>query len=662
MTRASCRGSTNKHPYSAKLTMNEQRAVPAWQQAIVDKCYHPTGQWIEFPRSALDASLVARFEEMVLQYPDHLALKTGDEEFTYAELNASVNRVTHALLQVAAQPPQFVALLFEHGAAAVIAILAVLKAGSAYLPLDPAFPLARNRTILQDAQTPLLLTNHRNWALAGTLSNGRHRLLNMDDAASYPLSGNPGLPISPDALCHILYTSGSTGRPRGVMQNHRNQLHCILQNSTHLHICAQDRFPLFSSYSTVAGAYSIFCALLNGASLFPYAIQEKGVTGLARWLADEAITFCDLVPTVFPQIVGTLADDQRMPHLRVLYLGGERVDPQDVAAYKRYLAPSAILATGLAATETCSEVCLILIDKETELADGVVPVGYAMPGMTICFLDEARQPVGPNQIGEIAVKSPYLALGYWQQPNLTTARFLPDTEGSQQRIYLTGDLGLLRTDGAIIHKGRNDFQLKTRGNRVDIGEIEAALLTLGWVKQAAVTGVPRQSGDDELVAYLVPYDGLPLQELPTISQVRKALAGHLPAFMIPAEFVYMAELPLTATGKIDRTALPGAPAARRALDAAFLAPRTPIETALAAIWGSILEIAEVGVDDPFLDLGGSSLQAMRIAARVNEDFGVNSSLADLFAAFTVAEMALVIAAQLTASMGGLTRFEGKESV
>jgi acyl-coenzyme A synthetase/AMP-(fatty) acid ligase/acyl carrier protein len=289
------------------------------------------------------------------------------------------------------------------------------------------------------------------------------------------------------------------------------------------------------------------------------------------------------------------------------------------------------LATGLAATETCSEVCLMLIDKETELTERVVPVGYAMPGMTVCLVDEARQPAGPNRIGEIAVKSPYLALGYWQRPDLTSTRFLPATDDSQQRVYLTGDLGLLRADGAILHKGRNDFQLKIRGNRVDIGEIEAALLTLDWVKQAAVAGVSRQSGDDALVAYLVLHDGLPQQNLPTVSQLRKALTGHLPAYMIPAQYVFMSELPLTVTGKIDRTALPAAPATRPGLDTAYLAPRTPIETTVAALWGATLEMTQVGIDDSFLELGGSSLQAMRIVARVNEEFGINCTLAELFA-------------------------------
>jgi amino acid adenylation domain-containing protein len=646
--------------------MNDLRPLPAWQQAIIAKCHHPSGEWIEFPLSALDRSLVTRFEEMVARNPDRLALKTDDQEFTYAELNAAVNQVAHAILRVAPKPPPCMALLVEHGAAAVIAILAVLKAGSAYLPLDPAFPLARNRAILREAQPDLLLTNSRNWALAGSLSVGRHQLLNMDDAASNPLCDNPGLPIGPDALCHILYTSGSTGHPRGVIHNHRNQLHCILQNSNRLHICAQDRLPLFGSYSTVAGAYSIFCALLNGAALFPYAIQEKGVTGLALWLADNAITFCDLVPTAFRQIVDTLAADQRLPQLRLLYLGGERVDPEDIASYKRCLAPTAILATGLAATETCSEVCLMLIDKETELTERVVPVGYAMPGMTVCLVDEARQPTGPNRIGEIAVKSPYLALGYWQRPDLTSTRFLPATDDSQQRVYLTGDLGLLRADGAILHKGRNDFQLKIRGNRVDIGEIEAALLTLDWVKQAAVAGVSRQSGDDALVAYLVLHDGLPQQNLPTVSQLRKALTGHLPAYMIPAQYVFMSELPLTVTGKIDRTALPAAPATRPGLDTAYLAPRTPIETTVAALWGATLEMTQVGIDDSFLELGGSSLQAMRIVARVNEEFGINCTLAELFAASTgtatVAEMALVIVAKLTTAIDLRTMFEGKACV
>lgn len=615
------------------------------QQAIQARCFHPSGEWTEFPRSALDGSIVARFEEMVARYPERLAVKMDDVQLTYAKLNQAANQVAHAILQATPEPPLFVALLLDHSLAAVVAILAVLKAGAAYLPLDPTFPVPRNHFILEDVQTTLVVTNSRNWALAGMLSNGQHCLLNMDETDPKLSWGNPNQIVGPDALCNLLYTSGSTGQPKGVMQNHRNMLHCILQNSNYLHICAEDRYPLFSSYSTVSGAYSIFCALLNGAALFPYTMQEKGVVNLAQWLNQEAITFCDLVPTAFRQIVNDPSNEQRFPHLRVLYLGGERVDPQDVAAYKRSLEPTAILVTGFAATETCSEVCLMLIDKATELTENVVPLGYALPNMTIYLLDEAAQVVGSNQIGEIAVKSPYLALGYWQRPELTQARFLPDASDRQQRIYLTGDLGLLRDDGALIHKGRKDFQLKIRGNRVDIGEIEATLLALSWVKQAVVTSILYESGECALIAYLVPQ-----QAKPTVAQIRKALAERLPSYMIPAKFVFLAALPLTVTGKIDRTALPAAQDARPDLGRTYVAPRTPIEMKLVAIWEEILALAPVGIDDPFLELGGHSLHAMQVHARLVNEWPIDFPLQQLFACATIAELALWIAQQQAAQL------------
>ena len=369
------------------------------------------------------------------------------------------------------------------------------------------------------------------------------------------------------------------------------------------------------------------------------------MVNLAQWLNQEAITFCDLVPTAFRQIVNGSSNEQRFPHLRVLYLGGERVDPQDVAAYKRSLEPTAILVTGFAATETCSEVCLMLIDKATELTENVVPLGYALPSMTIYLLDEAAQVVGSNQIGEIAVKSPYLALGYWQRPELTQARFLPDASDRQQRIYLTGDLGLLRDDGALIHKGRKDFQLKIRGNRVDIGEIEATLLALSWVKQAVVTSILYESGECALIAYLVPQ-----QAKPTVAQIRKALAERLPSYMIPAKFVFLTALPLTVTGKIDRTALPEAQDARPDLGVAYVAPRTPLEATLVGIWEELLAITPIGVNDPFLDLGGNSLRAMQVHARLVNHWPIDFPLRMFFACATIAELALWITQQQAAQL------------
>ncbi len=628
--------------------MNLQQAASLCQQAIRSRCFHPTGKWHEFPASALDSSIAARFEAMVARFPDRLAIKSTGSCLTYHELNRAANQVAHAILHVAPQPPQFVALLLDDVVASVVAILAILKTGLAYIPLDPSFPVARNRLILADTQTNLLLTNGRNWAQAEMLNSGQQCLLNLDEAMRNPQQENPGREISPEAISHLLYTSGSTGQPKGVMHNQRNMLHCVMQNSNYLHICAEDRHPLFSACSTNAGIYSLFGALLNGAALIPYMIQERGVANLAQWLQHEAITFCDLTPSAFRQIVTDPSNAQGFPHLRVLYLGGERVTAQDVHYYRRYLPSTTILVTGFAATETCSEICHLMIDQETKLTRDVVPLGYAVPSMSISLLDESRQPVGPGQVGEIAVKSRYVALGYWQQPVLTQTHFLPDSTDPQQRTYLTGDLGFWREDGALVHLGRTDFQLKVRGNRVDIGDIEAALLSLGWVKQAAVTS--QQHGEDEtaLVAYLVAQETNPDKPTPTVSQVRTALAERLPSYMIPAKFVFLASLPTTSSGKIDRQKLPKVPNRRPSLDAAYRPPLTPIEAALATIWEDVLGIPGIGAADPFLDLGGNSLQAMQIAAGVQTEFDMEISPPLFFAAATVAQMALLITEQMMA--------------
>ncbi len=497
-----------------------------------------------FAEAEIDRSIGERFEAIVQRYPNQIAVQSTGESLTYAELNQRANTLAHALIAQLGEGTEPVVLLFDHTTTLIVALMAVLKAGKAYLVLDQTHPPDRLAARLADLQARLLVTS----------------------------------------------------APYGSL-----------------------------------------------AALFPYALQERGVQHLGAWLRQEAITFCDLTPTAFRQIVTDPSNAQGLPHVRVLYLGGERVVPQDVAAYKRYLEPTAILVTGFATTETCSEVCLLLIDKATTLTADVVPLGYALPSMAIDLLDEAGQPVGPNEVGEIAVKSRYLALGYWQRPALTAERFLPDPSDSSQRIYLTGDLGLLRDDGALLHKGRKDFQLKIRGNRVDIGEIEAALLALAWVKQAAVNGVLRATEEYTLIAYLVLQDGLLPQAQPTVSQLRQALAARLPSYMLPTKFIFLADLPLTASDKIDRTALPAAPDTRPLLDAAYRTPRTPTEQLLVTIWEDILAINSVGIDDNFFELGGHSLLTMRLMMQIEKHFAVTIPPVRFFERPTIAQLAPLLA-------------------
>lgn len=278
------------------------------------------------------------------------------------------------------------------------------------------------------------------------------------------------------------------------------------------------------------------------------------------------------------------------------------------------------------------------ISQEWRSSDSKVPLGYAVPDKEVLLLNEAGREVGTDQMGEIAVRSKYLALGYWRRPDLTAVAFIPDHHGRNQRLYLTGDLGMMRPDGCLIHMGRKDFQVKIRGYRIEVAEIEAALVRLDSVKSAVVHAQADNAGGQHLVAYIVPG----ASGIPTVSELRGALIQTLPDYMLPSAFVFLDALPLLPSGKVDRRALPASNHARPALNTSYVAPRTPIESELARIWAGMLNLQDVGIHDPFLDLGGDSLLATRILTRVVETFRVELSIQSLLEAPTVAEMAKLI--------------------
>jgi hypothetical protein len=258
----------------------------------------------------------------------------------------------------------------------------------------------------------------------------------------------------------------------------------------------------------------------------------------------------------------------------------------------------------------------------------------------ILLLDEAGEEVGADQAGEIAIRSRYLSPGYWRRPELTRERFHPDPEGGERRTYYTGDLGQRLPDGSIVHLGRKDFQVKVRGYRIELAEIETVLLNTGLVQEAVVVGLRTGGGDQRLVAYVTPRG----EAAPTVSDLRRVLAGTLPDYMIPAALVVLSELPRTPNGKVDRAQLPAPGRSRPALSHEHLAPRNRTESSIARLWAEVLELEEVGVQDPFLELGGNSLLATQLASRVLQKFGVNLTVRDLLAAPTVADMALLILA------------------
>jgi len=613
--------------------------LPPSQELLQAKCFHPTGTFVEFNKDEIEQSIPKRFEEQARKYSNRTAVVTRNQTLTYDQLNQGVDRLAGAILHQRGGRQEPIALLLEQSASAISTILGVLKAGKIYVPLDTTYPQARIEYILEDSQAPVIVTNNRNFLLARKLAkhNGC-QLLNIDELDPISFVEEPDSHISPDSLAWILYTSGSTGQPKGVVQTHRNVLHDIMNYTNAFHICQADRLILLTSYSVVDTVRTMYGALLNGASLYPVDVKKDGLTHLADWLNHHQITIYRSFSTLFRHFIDTLDGDQQFPKLRLLYLCGEPVYRRDLELYKKQFSPDCIFVNGIGSTE-CLTYRWNLMDKKIQVNDNNVPVGYPLEDIEVLLLDDDGKEVAFNEIGEMSVRSRYLSPGYWRRPELSQVKFLSDPNGGDERIYRTGDLGLILDDGCLVHMGRKDFQVKIRGYRIEVGEIEAALLNIDNIKEAVVILREDRPRDRYLAAYIVPSR----QPALSITALRHALAEKLPGYMVPSAFIILDALPLLPNGKLDRQRLPYPDSSRPNLDTPFIVPETSVEQALAKIWAEVLNVNHVGAHDNFFDLGGHSLAATRIVSRVIKHFQVDLPLQSLFQSPTVAEMATVIA-------------------
>jgi len=608
--------------------------LPAEQQAIRDKCFHPTAIFLEFPNDAIERSIADSFEKIVRMNPDRVAVKTKTLLLTYAELNRAANQAACAIVAQCGEEKEPVAVCLAHGTDVITAVLALWKAGKIFVPLDPALPHARNKAILAATQARLAVSDARHRDYIGQIQTDI-RLLTIDEPAGTAAAENLGAAVAPDDLAYILFTSGSTGQPKGVLQNHRNVLHQIKRETNGLRICADDRLILVRSCSAIGGIRIVLGALLNGAAVYPLDVAQVGHGELADVLAREEITIYDSTPTTFRHFIPVLAKEQRFPHLRLIRLSSEPVHKQDVEMYKRHFSRECIFANSLGLTETAGTIRHNLIDHETKITSDTVPVGYAVEEMEVLLLDDDGHEVGADEIGEIAVRSRYLSPGYWDNPDLTQAKFIVGSDGGDKRLYLTGDLGQMRADGSLVHLGRKDFQVKVRGYRIDVAEIERVLLALESLEAVVVVARADRDDDLSLVAYLVSAT----TPAPTISALRRALSDKLPEYMIPSSFVFLDALPTTPTGKVDRGRLPLTGRTRPALDAVFVRPRSECERSLTKIWQDVLRIDKIGIDDNFFDLGGNSLRLAEVHLNLRTVFEKDISLVQLFALPTVRTLA-----------------------
>ena len=570
----------------------------------------PGEGWVAFP--GIERTIPDAFASQVRQRPHRPAVQTRVGVLSYAELAARAYRFAHAVIGLRGDGEEPIALLLEPGPDQIAAILGVLAAGKAYLPLDPAHPPERSRRALADCGPSLLLASSTQAPRARAWMGRGGKVLDLGGLDPDLPCSDPQLELGPDRLAYIFYTSGSTGRPKGVADCHRNVLHNVMRYTDSLRIGCSDRLTLLQSCAYSGSVSSLFAALLNGASSHPVDLRREGIQGLARRIAAERITMFHGVPSIFRELATTTAD---LTSLRVIRLEGDLAGPGDATLFRRRFAPGCTLVNGLGATETGLS-CQYFLAPGSPLPGATLPVGYPTVGVEVEVVDDAGRPTAIGQIGEIVVQSRYLALGYWRNAELTAARFRPGPGGT--RRYLSGDLGRRRADGAIELLGRKDLQVRLHGEWVDTSAIEAALLALGPVREAAVVTRELRAGRPELVAYLVPATDPP----PNAAALRAALAERHRGLPLPTRWHFLGSMPRDQNGKLDRARLPDADMPRPPPQIAASMPPGSEAATIQACWREVLGQPEIGVDDTFASLGGDSFAALELALLLEERLGI----------------------------------------
>ena len=585
------------------------------------------------PSVNVDETIAAKFESVVQRYPERSALKTKSIRWSYRELNEQANRIARRLIDSGAAPGAMIALLFDHDAAMIAAILGVLKAGCAYVPLDEFWPSSRIRSIVADTGAKYLLNDShcaplvRQAAAAGVVP------INVDELDATLSITNPCSRSNPESLAYVLFTSGSSGTPKGVMQSQRNVLGHIWTYGSQLGLTADDRLSLFSSYCFDAAVMDIFGALLSGATLLPMRLRQDGPAATLDFMAGAALTVYHSTPSVFRALFED-GGEHSWPSIRRVVLGGEQCLKSDVELFKRNFCSGAILVNGFGPTESTLAL-QFFAHHDVNFEGDVAPIGRPVPGTEIYLLNQSGD--AGTIYGEIAIKSERIALGYWRQPELTERAFFPDPAGSAARVYRTGDWGRLLPDGNVAFTGRRDFQIKLRGYRIELEEIEAALHRHPKVRDAVVAVQETRAGDKALVAYIVGN----FAEPSLLGELKTFLAKTLPEPMVPMQFIELAALPLTANGKVNCATLP-LPEEIVATAHEFVASQSDEEAALVRIFAKLLKRAQVGVHDNFFDLGGHSLVGVKLIGEIAREFGCQLPLTSLYEQPTVAQIACLV--------------------
>jgi amino acid adenylation domain-containing protein len=580
-----------------------------------------------------DKCLHELFEEQAARTPDAVAVEYEGRQLSYGELNARANQLARYLAGHGVGPEVMVGLCVERSLEMVVGVLGILKAGGAYVPLDPDYPAARLAFMLEDTAAPVLLTQAR---LRERLPAYAGRTVSLDadwPQIAWESEDNPGVSVNARNLAYVIYTSGSTGRPKGTCIEQRSVVR-LVKATNYVELGPQEVILQFAPLSFDASTFELWGSLMNGAKLVVCPAGLLSLRELGRVIQERGVTTLWLTAALFHQMVDEQIESLR--GVRQLLAGGETLSVSHVRRMLEVIGGGRLI-NGYGPTENTTFTCCHVMTAQSRIEHSV-PIGRPISNTRVYVLDRHMQPVPVGVHGELYIGGAGLAREYLHQPQLTAEKFVPDPFTPGARLYRTGDLVRYLPDGNIEFLGRIDHQVKIRGFRVELGEIESVLQRHPAVREVAVLAREDVPGDKRLVAYLVAEN--PPADL--VGQLRSHLRASLPEHMVPAHFVTLEALPLTPNGKVDRKALPAPSVGDEAPHTGAVAPRTAIEEMVMGVFRGVLERADFGVLDSFFDLGGHSLMAARLMARLQTASGIDVSLRNLFESPTVAGMAEAI--------------------
>jgi amino acid adenylation domain-containing protein len=612
------------------LSAAEQRQFAQWNSTETS-----------YPRERCMHELV---EAQVVRTPNSVAVEHASVSLTYLELNQRANQLAHFLAKRGIGPESKVGICLRRSLELPVALLAVLKAGAACVPLDPAYPKERLTYMLEDSQTPLVLTQA---GLLAEVTDFDAEVVNLDadwklfagESREEDSRENLRSGVKPENLAYVIYTSGSTGKPRGVLLTHGGLVNHNVAAAQLFGMSTADRMAQFASISFDIAVEEIFPTWIAGGAL---VVREEdaslAVGDFLRWVREKRVTALDLPTAYWHELVRELSESAlRLPEsLRIVIVGGEKASSAALTAWRKIAGPRVRWVNTYGPTET-SVIVTSFEPKAAEEIPAVLPIGGPIANTKIYILDKNLQPQPVGIAGDLYVSGPGLARGYLNRPETTAEKFVRDPFRNEPdaRMYKTGDLARYLASGEIEFAGRTDDQVKIRGYRVELEEIEAVLGSHAGVREVVVAALENAAGEKTLAAYVVPSR----EQVPTASELRLYLKQKLPHYMVPSAFVLLEAMPKTPNGKVDKRALPAPKASDFAEPQEYVAPTDELETQLTKIWETVLDKKPVGIRDNFFELGGHSLLAARLMHRIEQSLGQRLPLAALLQAPTVEQLA-----------------------